>query len=94
MIKKEDVSDDCQNVLRPGTPVKLRDRDRRMLSKAIRKGRTQPMAHILQEFQQVSGPVVLINTIRKKTHFLCFYGRAAIHIPLVTKFNRAARLSW
>ncbi|GFY34710.1 hypothetical protein TNCV_4701911 [Trichonephila clavipes] len=37
MNKKWKVRGDCWNVLRPGRPTKLRDKDRRVLSKEIRK---------------------------------------------------------
>lgn len=94
VIQKWKVSGDCRNVPRVGRPTKLGDRDRRVLSREIRKNRTQPMAHILQEFQQASGSVVSMNTIRKEAHLLGFHGRAAAHKPLITKSNRAARLMW
>lgn len=94
VIKKWKVSGDCRNVPRVGRPTKLGDRDRRVLSREIRKNRTHPMGHILQEFQQASGSVVSINTIRKEAHLLGFHGRAAAHKPLITKSNRAARLKW
>ncbi|GFW64267.1 transposable element tcb1 transposase [Trichonephila clavipes] len=52
------------------------------------------MDHVLQEFQQVSGTVVSINDISKEAHLLGFYGPAAAHKPLITKYNPAARLRW
>ncbi|GIY24569.1 transposable element Tc1 transposase [Caerostris darwini] len=55
VIKKWKVSGDCRNVPRVGRPTKLGDRDRRVLTREIRKNRTQPMALIREEFQQVSG---------------------------------------
>lgn len=62
---------------RIGTRMKLGDRDRRVLSREIRKNRTQPMARIRQEFQLTSRCVVLINTIHKKAYVHGFHGRAA-----------------
>ncbi|KFM60003.1 hypothetical protein X975_19702, partial [Stegodyphus mimosarum] len=49
------------------------------------------MALIREEFQQASGSIVSMNTIRKEAHLLGFHGRAAAHKPLITKSNRAAR---
>ncbi|GIX75141.1 hypothetical protein CEXT_392761 [Caerostris extrusa] len=43
-IKEWKVSGDCRNVPRVGRPTKLGDRDRRVLTREIRKNRTQPMA--------------------------------------------------
>ncbi|GFV17792.1 transposable element Tc1 transposase [Trichonephila clavipes] len=40
VIKKWKVKGDCRNVVRTGRPTKLRDRDRRVLSKEIRKNFT------------------------------------------------------
>ena len=94
VIKKWKVSGDCRNVPRVGRPTKLGDRDRRVLSREIRKNRAQPMALIRDEFQQASGSIVSMNTIRKEAHLLGFHGRAAAHKPLITKSNRAARLMW
>ncbi|GIZ03034.1 transposable element Tc1 transposase [Caerostris extrusa] len=54
VIKKWKVSGDCRNVPRVGSPTKLEDRDRRVLTREIRKNRTQPMALIREEFQQAS----------------------------------------
>ncbi|CAN7939820.1 unnamed protein product [Ixodes hexagonus] len=54
-----------------------------------------PMTHIRKEFQQASGTVAPIYTIRKKAHLLAAYhGRAAAHSPLITKSNSAARPTW
>ncbi|GIX69291.1 transposable element Tc1 transposase [Caerostris extrusa] len=94
VIKKWKVSRDCRNVPRVGRPTKLGDRDRRVLTREIRKNRTQPMALIREEFQQASGSIVSMNTIRKEAHLHGFHGRAAAHKPLITKSNRAARLMW
>ncbi|GIY31120.1 transposable element Tc1 transposase [Caerostris extrusa] len=44
VIKKWKVSGDCRNVPRVGRPTKLGDRDRRVLTREIRKNPTQPMA--------------------------------------------------
>ncbi|GIY95305.1 transposable element Tc1 transposase [Caerostris extrusa] len=52
VIKKWKVSGDCRNVPRVGIPTKPGDRDRRVLTREIRKNRTQPMALISEEFQQ------------------------------------------
>ncbi|GIX74031.1 transposable element Tc1 transposase [Caerostris darwini] len=93
VIKKWKVSGDCQNVPRVGGPTKLGDRDLRVLTREIRKNRTQPMALIREEFQQASGSIVSMNTIRKEAHLHGFHGRAAAHKPLITKSNRAARCS-
>ncbi|GFV82538.1 uncharacterized protein TNCV_3983281 [Trichonephila clavipes] len=76
VIKKWKVGGDCRNVLRPHRPTKLRDRNRQVLSKEIRRNRTKLVAHMLQEFQQASR-TVLINTIRKEAHLLGFHGHAA-----------------
>ncbi|GIY14008.1 transposable element Tc1 transposase [Caerostris extrusa] len=94
VIKKWKVSGDCRNVPRVGRPTKLGDRDRRVLTREIRKNRNQPMALIREEFQQASGSIVSMNTIRKEAHLHGFHGRAAAHKPLITKSNRAARLMW
>ncbi|GIZ00389.1 transposable element Tc1 transposase [Caerostris extrusa] len=94
VIKKWKVSSDCRNVPRVGRPTKLGGRDRRVLTREIRKNRTQPMALIREEFQQASGSIVSMNTIRKEAHLHGFHGRAAAHKPLITKSNRAARLMW
>ncbi|KFM60000.1 Transposable element Tc1 transposase, partial [Stegodyphus mimosarum] len=94
VIKKWKVNGDCRNVPRVGRPKKLGDRDRRVLSREIRKNCTQPMALIREEFQQASGSIVSMNTIRKEAHLLGFHGRATVHKPLITKSNRAARLVW
>ncbi|GIY78346.1 transposable element Tc1 transposase [Caerostris darwini] len=75
-----------------GRPTKLGDRDRRVPTREIRKNRTQPMALIGEEFQQESGSIVSMNTIRKEAHLHGFHGLAAAHKPLITKSNRAARL--
>ena len=88
------MSGDCRNVLRPGRSMTLSDRDGRVLSKEIRKNRTKPMVHMIQQFPKVTMTVVSINTIRKEAHLLGFHGRAAAHKPLITKSNRAARLRW
>ncbi|KFM60059.1 hypothetical protein X975_20488, partial [Stegodyphus mimosarum] len=93
VIQKWKVNDGCRNEPRVDRPTKLGVKDRQMLSREIRKNRTQPMAHILQEFQQAAGSVVLMSTIRNKTHLLGFLGRAAAHKPLITKSNNAARLN-
>ncbi|GIX82171.1 transposable element Tc1 transposase [Caerostris extrusa] len=93
--KEVEVSGDCRNVPRVGRPTKLGDRDRRVLTREIRKNRTQPMALIREEFQQASGSIVSMNTIRQGSIFcMVFHGRAATHKPLITKSNRAARLMW
>ncbi|GIY63825.1 c-Maf-inducing protein [Caerostris extrusa] len=92
VIKKWKVSGDCRNVPRVGRPTKLGDRDRRVLTREIRKNRTQPMALIREEFQQASGSIVSMNTIRKEAHLHGFHGRAAAHKPLITKSNRAVRM--
>jgi len=63
VIKKWKVSGDCRNVPRVGRPTKLGARDRRVLSREIRKNRTQPMALIREEFQKASGSIVSMNTI-------------------------------
>ncbi|GIY06052.1 protein-tyrosine sulfotransferase [Caerostris extrusa] len=94
VIKKWKVSGDCRNVPRVGRPTKLGDRDRRGLTREIRKNRTQPMALIREEFQQANGSIVSMNTIRKEAHLHGFHGRAAAHKPLITKYNRSARLMW
>ncbi|GIY00659.1 transposable element Tc1 transposase [Caerostris extrusa] len=91
VIKKWKVSCDCRNVPRVGRPTKLGDRDRRVLTRQIRKNRTQPMALIREEFQQASGRIVSMNTIRKEAHLHGFHGRSAAHKPLITKSNRVAR---
>ncbi|GIY24822.1 hypothetical protein CEXT_674851 [Caerostris extrusa] len=44
-------------------------------SPEIRKNRTQPMALIREEFQQASGSIVSMNTIRKEAHLHGFHGR-------------------
>ncbi|GIY68322.1 protein-tyrosine sulfotransferase [Caerostris extrusa] len=54
--KKWKVSGDCRNVPRVGRPTKLGNR--RVLTREIRKNRTQPMALIREEFQQASGSIV------------------------------------
>ncbi|GIZ03878.1 transposable element Tc1 transposase [Caerostris extrusa] len=90
-IKKWKVSGDCRNVPRVGRPTKLGDRGRRVFTREIRKNRTLPMPLIHEEFQQVSGSIVSMNTIRKEAHLHGFHGRAAAHKPLITKSNRAAR---
>ncbi|KFM59511.1 hypothetical protein X975_23094, partial [Stegodyphus mimosarum] len=77
VIKKWKVSGDCRNVPRVGRPTKLGDRDPRVLSREIRKNRTQQMAFICEEFQQASGSIASIKTIRKEAHLLGFHGRAA-----------------
>ncbi|GIX86426.1 protein-tyrosine sulfotransferase [Caerostris extrusa] len=59
VIKKWKVSGDCRNVPRVGRPTKLGDRDRRVLTREIRKNRTQLMVLIREEFQQASGSVNL-----------------------------------
>ncbi|GFW91680.1 transposable element Tcb2 transposase [Trichonephila clavipes] len=51
VIKKE-VG--CWNVFRAVRPTKLKDKDRRVLFKEIRKNRIKPMTHIRQELQQTS----------------------------------------
>ncbi|GIY23560.1 transposable element Tc1 transposase [Caerostris extrusa] len=79
------VSGYCRNVPRVGRPTKLGDRDRRVLTREIRKNRTQPMALIRDEFQQASGSIVSMNTIRKEAHLHGFHGRAAAHNPFITK---------
>ncbi|GIY83098.1 transposable element Tc1 transposase [Caerostris darwini] len=94
VIKKWKVSGDCRNVPRVGRPTKLGDRDRRVLTREIRKNRTQPMALIREEFQQASGSIVSMNTIRKEAHLHGFHSRAAVHKPLITTSNHAARLMW
>ncbi|GIY47762.1 transposable element Tc1 transposase [Caerostris extrusa] len=94
VIKKWKVSGDCRNVPRVGRPTKLGDRDRRVLTREIRKNRTQPMTLIREEFQQASGRIVSINIIRKEVHLHGFHGLAAAHKPLITKSNHAARLMW
>ena len=94
VIKKWKVSGDCRNVPRVGRPMKLGDRDQRVLAREIRKNHIQPMALIREEFQQASGSIVSMNSIHKEAHLLGFYGRAAAHKPLITKSNRAARLMW
>ncbi|KFM62165.1 Transposable element Tc1 transposase, partial [Stegodyphus mimosarum] len=94
VIKKWKVSGDCRNVPRAGRPTKLGDSGRRVLSREIWKNRTQPMALIREEFQQASGSIVSMNTIRKEAHLLGFHGRAAAHKALIIKSNRAARLMW
>ncbi|GIY31257.1 transposable element Tc1 transposase [Caerostris darwini] len=94
VIKKWKVSGDCRNVPRVGRPTKLGDRDRRVLTREIRKNRTQQMALIREEFQQASGSIVSMNTIRKEAHLHGFHGRTAAHKPLITKSNRAAQLMW
>ncbi|GFU18352.1 transposable element Tc1 transposase [Trichonephila clavipes] len=93
VIKKWKVSVNCQDVYRHNIQAKLRDRDRQVLSKEIQKPPPlRSMGHILQEFQQVSGTVVSINVIHKEAHLLGFNGRAAIHQPLITKYDSAVRL--
>ncbi|GIX76297.1 hypothetical protein CEXT_526731 [Caerostris extrusa] len=65
--KKWKVSGDCRNVPRVGRPMKLGDRDRRMLIREILKNPTQPMALIREEFQQRNGPPSVPSGIRR--HF-------------------------
>ena len=52
------------------------------------------MGNIREELQQASGSVVSMNTIRKESHLLGYHGRAAVHKPMITKSNSAARLMW
>ncbi|GIY99191.1 transposable element Tc1 transposase [Caerostris extrusa] len=92
VIKKWKVSGDCRHMPRVGRPTKLEDRPRRMITREIRKNRIQPMALIREEFQQASGSIVSVNTIRTEAHLHGFHGRAAAHKPLITKSNRAARM--
>ena len=92
VIKKWKLNVDCRNMLLTGRPKKLTDKDRRVLAKEIRKNRTKPMAHILQELQKATMTVVSINIIFKDAHLLGFHDRAAAHKLLITKSNRAARL--
>ncbi|GIY67845.1 transposable element Tc1 transposase [Caerostris darwini] len=94
VIKKWKVSGDYRNEPRVGRPTKLGDRDQRVLSRELRKNRTQPMAVIRKEFQRASGSIVAMNTIRKEAHLQGFHGRAAAHKPLITKSNRATLLMW
>ncbi|GIY40631.1 transposable element tcb1 transposase [Caerostris extrusa] len=54
---------------------------RHVLTREIRKNRTQPMALIREEFQQASGSIVSMNTIRKEAHLHGFHGGAAAHKP-------------
>ncbi|GFV57420.1 transposable element Tc1 transposase [Trichonephila clavipes] len=89
-IKVWKVNDACQNV----RPAIIRDRERRVLSKEIRKTRTKLMIHILQEFQEASGTVVSIYTICKTTLVLVFHFPAATHKPLITKSKHAVCLRW
>src|SRR5215510_11052761 len=94
VIRKWKVSGDCRNVPRPGRPTKVGVRDRRVLSREIRKYRTQLVADIREEFQQASGTVVSMNTIRKEADLLGYHGCAAAHKPLITKSNSSARIMW
>ncbi|GIY95925.1 hypothetical protein CEXT_362941 [Caerostris extrusa] len=43
------------------------------------------MVLIREGFQQASGSIVSMNTIRKEAHLHGFHGRAASHKPLITK---------
>ncbi|GFV39730.1 hypothetical protein TNCV_741601 [Trichonephila clavipes] len=52
VIKKWKVDGDGRNVLRPGRPTKLRDRDRRVMLKEIQKNGTKPMPHIHQKLNK------------------------------------------
>ncbi|GIY32387.1 transposable element Tc1 transposase [Caerostris extrusa] len=81
VIKKWKVSGDCRNVPRVGRPTKLGEKETDECSPEIRKNRTQPMALIHEEFQQASGSIVSMNTIRKEAHLRGFHGRAAAHKP-------------
>ncbi|GFY12989.1 transposable element Tc1 transposase [Trichonephila clavipes] len=86
------MSGDCRNLLRHGRSTKLRYKDRRVLSKEIRKNPTKRMPHIIQEFQKAPGTVVSINNICKEAHLLGSHGRAASHKSLLTNYNRVAQL--
>ncbi|GFY10175.1 hypothetical protein TNCV_2628541 [Trichonephila clavipes] len=78
------MSGDFWNVLRPGRPMKLRDRGQQVLSKESQNNHTKPMDHILKEFQQASETIVLI-----KHTFFSFHGRDTAHEPLIAKSKRA-----
>ncbi|GFX15423.1 hypothetical protein TNCV_3303521 [Trichonephila clavipes] len=67
--------------------MKLRDKGLRMLPKEIWQNHTKPMIVILQNFQETSGTIVSMKTIRKETLLLRFHGRAVTHKPLITKPN-------
>ncbi|GIY15091.1 transposable element Tc1 transposase [Caerostris darwini] len=86
VIKKWKVSGDCRNVPLVGRPTKLGDRDRRVLTKEIRKNRTQPKALIREEFQQASGSIVSMNTCMK--HICMVF---MVVLVLQCKSNRPAR---
>jgi transposase len=73
VIRKWKVSGDCRNVPRPGRPTKLGVRDRRVLSREIRKNRTQPLSHNREEIQHASVTDASMNTILKEAHLLGYH---------------------
>ncbi|GFW05695.1 transposable element Tc1 transposase [Trichonephila clavipes] len=85
VIKKQKVSGDYRNVFRYGKPAKLRDIDRQVLSKEIKKNSLKSMAHTFQKFQHAPGTVVLITVIRKEAHLLGFYSYTTVYKPLIRK---------
>ena len=87
-------NDHCTKRIRPGRPKKIQERDRRVLKREIRKNRCTPMGNIHREFHMATGCSVSTKTMRNEAHALGYHGRAAVHKPLVTKGNRAARLQW
>src|SRR5215469_4001352 len=84
----------CVNRPRTERPKKVQPRGISVLKHAIRSNRASSLGGIRNEFQLASGQSVSVNTLRNEAHLLGYHGRVAVHKPLVTAKNRAARLSW
>ncbi|GFX30403.1 transposable element Tc1 transposase [Trichonephila clavipes] len=94
VIKQWKFSGDYRNELRLRKFTKPRDKDRRGLSKEIRKNRHKSMAQILQKFQQASWTLVSINVIHKEANLIASHSRAVICNLLILESNHAAQLTW
>ena len=72
---------------RSGRPLKLTERDRRVLKHVKKEIHST-------EFQTAFGSNISTRTVRRELYEMGFHGRAAIHKPKITVRNAKRRLAW
>ena len=77
-----------------GRKRKLSDKDRRTLTRIVRKDHKNTAPKITAEINDHLENPVSSKTVRRELHKAGFHGRAAIRKPLLSQTNIAKRLEW
>ena len=78
---------------RSGRPLKLTERNCRVLKRCTRKNHLSSVATLIAEFQSDFGSNISTSTVRRELHEIAFLGRVAAHKPFI-KRNAKLRLEW